>query len=236
MKGTDVSEGGTNMKPLRIIGIVLTFILMVFAVSPGLKAQTWNKRTVMTFAAPFEIPGGKTLPAGTYVFKLYDSMANRHIVQIFDRNESKIYATILAISDYRVKRTTDTVVTFEERATGTPVAIKEWFYPDNQFGQQFVYPKARAAELAKLTNEPVPSAELPVTPAEQAPLVTLQQAPITVQKPSGEETTVAEAFPPPPPETHSLPKTASEMPLLGMIGLLSIAAGFALRLAVKRVS
>ncbi len=226
------------MKLLKIMGIALALILVAFAAAPGLYAQqgVWNKKTVMTFAAPFEIPGGQTLPAGTYVFKLYDSMANRNIVQIFNQDESKIYATVLAIPDYRVKRTADTVVTFEERATGTPVAIKEWFHPNSQFGHEFVYPKARAVELAKLTNEPVPSAELPLHPNAEAPIAALEKAPITVEEPSGQETTVAEAFPPPAPEATALPKTASEMPLVGMIGLLSIAAGFALRLAGKRVS
>jgi hypothetical protein len=224
------------MKPLKIIGIALALILVAFAAAPGLNAQegVWNKKTVMNFAAPFEIPGGKTLPAGTYVFKLYDSIADRNIVQIFNQDESKIYATVLAISDYRVNRTGDTVVTFEERATGTPAAIKEWFHPNSQFGHEFVYPKARAVELAKLTQEPVPAltTELPMGQPEGAPLVSLKKAPVVVEQPSGTETTIAEAFPPPVPEA----KAGSEMPLLGMIGLMAIAAGFALLLAVKRVS
>ena len=55
----------------------------------------------MTFSGPVEIPGvhlkgWAVLPAGTYVFKILDSTSDRHIVQIFNKEETEIYATILA--------------------------------------------------------------------------------------------------------------------------------------------
>ena len=50
----------------------------------GVKADQHDKKTIVTFNAPVEIPG-KALPVGTYVFKLLDSMGNRNIVQVFDR-------------------------------------------------------------------------------------------------------------------------------------------------------
>ena len=45
----------------------------------------------------------RVLPAGTYVFKLMNPQSNRHIVQIFNKDQTKIYATILAIPNYRLK-------------------------------------------------------------------------------------------------------------------------------------
>src|SRR4029434_4714909 len=120
-------------------------------------AQAWNKRTMVTFSAPVEIPGvgAQVLPAGTYVFRLLDSLSDRHIVQIFNKNESHVYATILAIPNYRLRATDKTVMTFAERAVGEPQAIRAWFYPGDNSGQEFVYPKKRAVELAKITHQPV---------------------------------------------------------------------------------
>jgi hypothetical protein len=76
--------------------------LMGAVFSPVANADDWNRKTVMTFSAPVEIPGVHlkgwgVLPAGTYVFKILDSQTDRHIVQIFNQDETQIYATILAI-------------------------------------------------------------------------------------------------------------------------------------------
>ena len=84
------------------------------------------------------------LPAGTYVFKLLNSSSNRHIVQIFNKDQTKIYATILAIPNYRLQPKDKTVITFNESVKGAPQAIRAWFYPGANWGEEFVYPKAKA--------------------------------------------------------------------------------------------
>src|SRR5204862_769013 len=117
-------------------------------------ADQWDKKTIVTFNAPVEVPG-KVLPAGTYVFKLLDSASNRNIVQIYDKDEKQLLATILALPDYRLKPSDKPVITFEERPSGSPEAIKAWFYPGELYGQQFVYPHDRAVALAKRSNQPV---------------------------------------------------------------------------------
>src|SRR5688572_23974021 len=111
--------------------------------SQNASAQPWNKRTSVTFSGPVEIPGvdAQVLPAGTYVFRLLDSLSDRHIVQVFNSDESHIFATILAIPNYRLQATDKTVITFSERAAGQPQAIRAWFYPGDNWGQEFVYPK-----------------------------------------------------------------------------------------------
>ena len=128
---------------------------------------------MITFSGPVEIPGVHlagwgVLPAGTYVFKILDSQSDRHIVQIFNKDETTVYATILAIPNYRLKATDKTVMTFRERPAGEPEALRAWFYPGRNWGEEFVYPKAKAIELAKATNTPVlfTAAEIPVEVAE----------------------------------------------------------------------
>lgn len=55
--------------------------------------------------SPSEIPGvnAQVLPAGVYLFRLLDSLSDRHIGQVFNKDESQLYATILAMPDYRLR-------------------------------------------------------------------------------------------------------------------------------------
>jgi hypothetical protein len=235
--------------------------LMGVAFSPGAEADEWNRKTVMTFSAPVEIPGVHlkgwgVLPAGTYVFKILDSQSDRHIVQIFNADETQVYATILAIPNYRLRATDKTVITFRERPAGEPEALRAWFYPGRNWGEEFVYPKARAVELAKMANTPVlfTEVEIPVEVAEPIkttdhPVVLkLKQAPVMAIKPTGEQVELAAAVTPPPaselkPDTAPtqtaaarLPKTASPLPLIGLLGLLALGGAWGIGLVQRRIT
>jgi hypothetical protein len=230
--------------------------LMGTAFSPSAKADDWNRKTEITFSGPVEIPGVHltgwgVLPAGTYVFKILDSQSDRHIVQIFNKDETTIYATILAIPNYRLRATDKTVITFSERPAGQPEALRAWFYPGRNWGEEFVYPKAKAMELAKATNTPVlfTPAEIPVEVAEpvksvdEPVVVELKRAPIMAIKPTGEEVQLAEVVTPPPAEMaetvpatrRALPDTASSTPLLALFGLLALVGALAVRIGEKRL-
>lgn len=227
------------MNRFKVVAMIfcLSLVALVFAIR--VKADEWNRKTIVTFSAPVEVPGvgAQTLPAGTYVFKILDSASDRHIVQIFNERMDHVYTTSLAIPNFRLKPTDKTVMTFGERAAGQPEAIRAWFYPGRQWGEEFVYPKSRAIELAKLTNQPVLA-----TPIElaTAPIEALKTAPVVAVEPTGEVVEVAKVVEPPPAEPvevaalETLPQTASPLPLVGLIGLLSLGAGFALRAFSKR--
>jgi LPXTG-motif cell wall-anchored protein len=236
------------MNRFKGVATILFLGLVFLAFSPSVKADQWNKETIVTFDQPVEIPGGIVLPAGTYVFKLVESPSDRHIVQIFDKDRTHLFATVLAIPNHRLRVTGKTVITFGERAAGLPEAIRAWFYPGDNFGQEFVYPKNRAVELAKVVDLPVlamPSElqHLLTTPAKsvtEEPVVALKEAPLTAVKPTGEEVEVAQVVEPPPAEVAAvhtperLPQTASRVPLLALIGLASLGASFALWIFAKR--
>jgi len=229
--------------------------------APSAHADDWNRKTVVTFSGPVEIPGVHlqgwgVLPAGTYVFKILDSKSDRHIVQIFNQDETAIYATILAIPNYRLKATDKTVITFRERPAGEPEALRAWFYPGRNWGEEFVYPKAKAMELAKSTNTPVlfTEAEIPVeiaTPiktVDEPVVVQLRQAPIMAVQPTGEAVQLAAVVTPPPAEElqvaadpvaatlpATLPATSSMMPMIALLGLMTLGAAFAVRMFAKRL-
>ena len=232
-----------SMNRFKVVALIFCASLVALAFPSGMEAQTWNKRTIVKFSQTIEIPGvgQKFLPAGTYVFKLVDSVSNRDIVQIFNEDESHVFATILTIANYRLKATDETVMTFRERPVGEPEAIRAWFYPGANWGQEFVYPRTRAVELAKVTQQPVLYVPSEVAPemAKPVPEVALKEAPIRAVTPRGEDVEVAQVVERPPVETASarppvLPQTASSLPLFGLVGLLSLGAGFALSLISKR--
>jgi hypothetical protein len=242
------------MKLFKASTTVCFIALLGAVISPDGKADDWNNKTVMTFSGPVEIPGVHltgwgVLPAGTYVFKLLDSKSDRHIVQIFSQDEKTVYATILAIPNYRLKATSKTVITFSERPAGEPEALRAWFYPGKNWGDEFVYPKARAMELAKITNVPVlfTPTDMPIEVAEpiktvDAPVVVeMQRAPIMAIQPTGEQVELAAVVTAPPleaptpmPIAQTLPATGSTLPLIGMIGLTAFAGALCLRAIEKR--
>ena len=122
--------------------------------TPAARADEWDKKTILTFSAPVEVPG-HVLPAGTYVFKLLDSQADRHIVQIYNKDENNLIATVLAVPDERLEPRGKTIISFDERPSGSPEALRAWFYPGNTVGQEFVYPHSRAKEIAKRSGQHV---------------------------------------------------------------------------------
>lgn len=222
------------MKLFKTFATVFCLFALCMLVVPGATADDWNRKTSVTFSAPVEVPGvgAQTLPAGTYVFKILDSLSDRHIVQIFNQDQTHVFTTILAIPNYRLHATDKTVITFRERAAGQPEALRAWFYPGREWGEEFVYAKPRAVELAKEVNEPVLA-----TPIElaTAPIEALKTAPIVAVDPKGEPVELAQVVEP-PPVAADLPKTASPLPLIGLIGLLSLGAGFTLWVFSKRVA
>lgn len=242
------------MKFSRTVPTIFCLALMGATFSPSAKADAWDKKTTITFSGPVQIPGVHqpgwgVLPAGTYVFKVVDSGSNRHIVQIFSKDELTVYATILAIPNLRMKATDKTVITFRERPAGQPEALHAWFYPGKEWGEEFVYPKAQAIELAKSTSAPV--LEMPASvkveaakPEEPQVIAELKQAPVTAVEPSGKEVEIAQVVTPPPaaetlvaqsaPEP-ALPKTASPLPFIALLGLLAIGGGLTLRAVQVRV-
>jgi LPXTG-motif cell wall-anchored protein len=232
---------------------------------PTLHADEWNKKTVLTITEPLEVPSccaadhTVVLQPGEYVMVLVDSLSDRHIVRIFDKDQKNVMATILAIPNYRLKPTGKTALEYWEVPAGQPRALRAWFYPGDNFGQEFAYPKQRAAALAAVVKTPVPAIEVETAAAEDlktVPLVAVDEtgnstkyvasapeaapAPVVeAAKPTPEPVAVVApvATPDPTPElTPELPHTASAMPLLGLAGLVSLALFAALGFKTRRDS
>jgi hypothetical protein len=220
------------MKPRRSwirIPILCTLTLSVSLLTFRAKADQWDKRTILTIDQPMQITD-TYLDPGTYVLKLADSSSDRHIVQIFNADQTHIINTVLAIPNYRLHPTGNSQFAFWETPPGAAQALRAWFYPGDNFGQEFRYPK-NLRQLAVLRTPAAPPREPVAAPPEPTPAPQAvnqepsnQEPPVIAQNTAPPSPPVVETAPAPasaaPPQ--ELPKTASPYPLIGLCGLLSL--------------
>jgi len=139
---------------MRAIKALFCAAALTACLAPGVRADEYTKQTFLTFSGPVQLPG-ITLPAGTYQFKLADPDTGRRALQVWDKDGSKLLTTLLTIPDQRMKPTDKPVVMFSEAASGQAQPIRAWFYPNETYGQEFVYPKDQAMKIARDTHSSV---------------------------------------------------------------------------------
>ncbi|HEX4749071.1 MAG TPA: LPXTG cell wall anchor domain-containing protein [Bryobacteraceae bacterium] len=206
---------------------------------PKAHADAWDKMTYVTINEPI-IAGNKVLDPGTYVWRLLDSQSDRHVVQIFDKDQQHLQTTILAIPNYRLQPTGKTTFAFWETPAGVPKAVKDWFYPGDNFGQEFPYPKKLVAQLASAAPVPVPTNYREPEPVQPEPQPEAQPAPQPETQPAPAPEPTPQPEPQPQPEAapvqqpQSLPHTGSFDPLIGLLGLTSLSFAGLLTLATRR--
>src|SRR5438552_16134654 len=104
----------------RNASFLLCVTLIAVAVTPPVKADQWNKKTVITITEPVQMPSCcnpehvVVLQPGTYVLALVDSMSDRHIVRVFEQDQKTVVTTILAIPNYRLQPTDTSTFQFRE--------------------------------------------------------------------------------------------------------------------------
>jgi hypothetical protein len=141
---------------MNVKAIAATLGLASLVLAPGAMADQWNKKTYITINEAVQVPG-KVLQPGRYVMRLMESPSNRHIVQIYNDREDQLQTTVLAIPNYRLQPTGKTEFQWWETAAGQPRALRAWFYPGDNFGQEFAYPKSEAVAIASTTQQTVPT-------------------------------------------------------------------------------
>ena len=240
----------------------LAFVAVVSMAGMGIaSADQWDKKTVITTDEVMQLPNMMLQP-GTYVIKLADSSSNRHIVQFFDKDEKHLVTTVNAIPNQRLRLSGESVFAFWEVPAGQPKALRAWFYPGDNFGQEFAY---RPQEAAKITasnsganvpiddqpaatpgDQPTPAPAAPVAAAEPAPAPAPTEVAAAAPAPEPPAATPAPVAPAPAadtsdaqrinqaPQADTLPATASNLPWLVLAGFLSIVGALALNLAYRR--
>jgi hypothetical protein len=218
----------SHVKTLRSV-VCVTMLLTAAAASAQ---SNLNRTTYLTFSTPVELPG-VTLPAGTYTFRLSDSTSDRHVVQVLDKDGAKLHTRILAVPAKRLHVDEETVVTFHELPAEATPAVRYWYYPGDEIGQEFAYPKDQALRLAAASGEPVLAVD-----AEDASMTAqmTRVEPDAADQPPADTTAQPDTHPRDDgtraagtSRTERLPQTASNLPLVGLLGLLSLGGAIAVR-------
>jgi hypothetical protein len=240
------------MRIAKPVLCLLAFTLFAPTLVPGVQADRRDKKTVVTFGQSEELLG-IILPAGTYTFKLSGSPSGRNIVQVLNADGARLLVTILAINNWRLKPTGETVVKFRETPGDAPAALRAWFSPGDKFGREFVYPKRRAVQLAETSAVIVPALD-----TDKINYDKLASIPLIAVTPDQKEVAVAALIQTTPPgdavltpamaklaplvvtpvsQTEKLPQTGSSIPLIELFGgALCISIAFGLKLLLKQAS
>ena len=144
------------------VGMIIAFTLLFELAA---HADESDQATKITFSQPIQIPG-QILPAGTYSFKLLDSNANPNVVQIFNSDQTHLYATLQTVATERQDPTGDTAITLAEQGAGKPDALLKWFYPGNLTGHEFVYSEQQEKQLAQDTQQTIVANQQPTSDSE----------------------------------------------------------------------
>jgi len=262
------------MLSTRVFCLACAVAVFVCLVAAPVSAQPLDKRTLFTFSGPVTLPG-VTLPAGQYLFRLADPNSSSKAVQVLNADGTKPYGLFFTIHAERLEPASSPEVHFMETASGTPAAIRTWWYPGERRGYEFIFPKEQARRLAMGASQSVLTTDAQTTTTEQTNTADLSRvgssgqetdvsasAAPTPAAPSGttQEGTIASsslsiATPSIPaigsalaPATGGavssssstragsartartqLPRTASQLPLVAMVGTLSLLSAASLR-------
>jgi hypothetical protein len=244
------------MHKIQLYTALCTAVIGLSVVAPTAIADEHDKKTVVTITEPLEVPGAVLQP-GKYVFKLVESSNDRHIVIIKNERQNHTYATIFAVPNYKVRRTGKTEISFWETPAGQPKALRAWFYPGDNFGQEFMYPRTRVTEINQVAKQEVPEAPADIQPPAEEPEPTVAEntpppapaevAAATAPEPAPGPEPVAAAPAPEPapapvaiadntPAPAELPHTASDLPLYGLFGFGLIALAVGIRVFTRQMN
>jgi hypothetical protein len=115
-------------------------ILMGGGLAPALKADESDRKTIITIDRPIDIQG-TVLSPGSYVMRLLAGSVEQDTVQIFNVEQNRIIATIVAVHAWKIEPSDKTEFTFYEPSGGRPQALHTWFYPGDNFGLEFIRPR-----------------------------------------------------------------------------------------------
>lgn len=205
-------------------------VTMLLAAAAASAQSNFNRTTYLTFNTPVELPG-VTLAAGTYTFRLSDSSSDRHVVQVLDQDGAKLHTTILAMPAKRLHADEETVVTFHELPAEATPAVRYWYYPGDEIGQEFAYPKDQALRLAAASGEPVLAVDSNEVTRVEPDAGAEPSADTAAQQTASAEARQDAAGPVGTSGARRLPQTASNLPVVGLLGLLALGGAIAVRAA-----
>jgi hypothetical protein len=111
----------------------------IMLAAPCVNADMLDQRSVVTFNGSVAIPGGHTLAAGTYVFKLSPLPLDRDMVQIFDAKNNHVIATLETVPVWLQNAPNESMVLLSEGPAGGTPSVHEFVYAGSTRGHEFIY-------------------------------------------------------------------------------------------------
>lgn len=146
-------------------------LTLVLALSGPARADVRNQLSYLTFSQPIQIPMPSGQPVvlqpGTYLFRVNTGANNHRVVRVYDKLQKHLFAQVRAnettfLAPTARDLTDHTVLTFAQGAPGQPLTLVKWYYPDSNWGHEFVYSGPVESQISE---------ERPVTVvAQSAPL------------------------------------------------------------------
>jgi hypothetical protein len=222
------------------LGTIATFLGV--ATAPAALAQSDMEHSTFTITEPLQV-GSFTLQPGTYLIRLDLREPSRHFVQVTNVERTTVFATVLAVPHLlqRGEMIPESRFIYYPTAPGQHKALRTWFAGDVSNGEDIVYPKGRAMELAAAAKVPVIAIPDEAKEAEykSVPLAVVTperqvkpyEAPVVQKAPEPAPPVVAEVRP-----HKDLPQTASHVPLFAALGLLALGGAFGIRTFANRTA
>lgn len=219
------------MKPTRILAaMILSIGVSALALA---QAGSVQRETKLAVSEPTQV-GSVLLDPGSYTLRVHDYSNEKVTVVVTRDSDQKTIGTVVAMRDRRnldPHEASDNQTQFTYTTFNGHPAVATWFYPGDEWGERFAYGKETVAENTgsmTVTQTPAPTAS---TMAESTP-----PAPVEEKQETVAETTPAPAPEPAPAPAETLPKTASPLPLIGLLGALSLAGAAALRIGRRKAA
>ena len=132
---------------MHFLNAILTIALAYSSFSQQVPGYEWNKKSTFTTERQVEFPG-MVLEPGVYIVRLQDSNEHKSVVEILNRDETQLLATVIAVPDHHQRPDDNSEFSFHAVKKG-PVPVQTWYFSGDLVGLEFVYPKGRAKEIAR---------------------------------------------------------------------------------------
>jgi hypothetical protein len=219
-------------------------LMMLFAV-PTVWGATGTTNARFSVPSQTLIPG-QTLPAGSYTIQVVDRLSDRMIVRVAPARGKAF--TFLALPSSSLSKPAAAGPIVVKGGADAKAALRGFLFPDGTIAE-FVYPKATAVSLAKANDTTVPAidpasegrVDAPQLSKDDLQMVTLWMlSPVPVGPNDAGPGVKAERYrqvasakvPPAPksrPAVAVLPHTASDLPVILLLGFSSLTAAALLR-------
>jgi hypothetical protein len=204
------------------------FATLLVVPAPAAFAQSERENSTFTVTEPVDV-GSFTLQPGTYLIKVVTLESNRNMVQVTSEDQTKVFASVLATPHALAANEAAPTSRYVYYATapGQRKALRTWFARDTTNGQDIVYPKQRALEIAVAAKAPVIAIPDDVKETDYRSATLTVVTPEQQVKPYEEPRPVvmlAAAAP-----ATRLPATATAVPIYVALGLLCVAGAIGAR-------